>query len=556
VVINEVVSLADPELGSISTAENTFYVCTAVGSPGTWTNAASAAAGDLQGAYDADASGAHEIILATGDGEAVEIRADAAGDDLLQLQNAAATPLINFQDLGGTTIDIDTLIVDWDATGAFNLDSTASVSIGAAGAASDFTLAADGAADDLTIAVTGAFDSSVVLQSAGTGTDAIDLNATAGGVTIDAAGAFSADAVGASNVTTDSGNLTLSTSTSGDVHVTGATNVDLLSSSGDVTLTSADDIIFDDAQLSGLVQLTDSDSDWDGTFAGDGIVDNINSFTSTASGEGASNVGVEDASSWFTGAEIETALNEIEALFGSTTSGTFAFTEDNVLADNDAVYAALDKLDLKWGDLANTANGEGASLVGIEDAGTYYTGTDVEAALQEIGADLSNNYVDLTFYPEYPDSVIHADGSTNKGLLESFYDTTEKTNYYTWTTLNPVVQDIEIRFQFVLPTDFAATGTFDYRFRTGTATEAENDLEVRLYRITPTVETLCASDVAGNVGTAWATVSIAAASIDAGCTGGTALAAGDTVEVRVKLFTDNTASASADVAQLVWNYTK
>lgn len=36
--------------------------------------------------------------------------------------------------------------------------------------------------------------------------------------------------------------------------------------------------------------------------------------------------------------------------------------------------------------LNSTANGKGASLIGIEDTGTYYTGTDVEAALQEIGA--------------------------------------------------------------------------------------------------------------------------------------------------------------------------
>ena len=40
-------------------------------------------------------------------------------------------------------------------------------------------------------------------------------------------------------------------------------------------------------------------------------------------------------------------------------------------------------------DLASTSNGEGASIIGIEDAGAYYAGGDVEAALQEIGADLA-----------------------------------------------------------------------------------------------------------------------------------------------------------------------
>lgn len=38
----------------------------------------------------------------------------------------------------------------------------------------------------------------------------------------------------------------------------------------------------------------------------------------------------------------------------------------------------------KIADLASTANAKGASLVGIEDVGTYFTGTTVEAALQEL----------------------------------------------------------------------------------------------------------------------------------------------------------------------------
>ena len=37
------------------------------------------------------------------------------------------------------------------------------------------------------------------------------------------------------------------------------------------------------------------------------------------------------------------------------------------------------------GPTGSTAAGEGASLVGIQDVGTYYTGTEVEAALQEVG---------------------------------------------------------------------------------------------------------------------------------------------------------------------------
>lgn len=121
-------------------------------------------------------------------------------------------------------------------------------------------------------------------------------------------------------------------------------------------------------------------------------------LASTANAEGASRIGIEDASAYYTGTDIESALNELEAQIGGATSSTFDFTEANVLADNDAVYAALEKLDLKWGDLASTANGEGASLVGIEDSAGNFTATDVEAALAELFSSIEEgkDYVQYT----------------------------------------------------------------------------------------------------------------------------------------------------------------
>jgi len=90
-----------------------------------------------------------------------------------------------------------------------------------------------------------------------------------------------------------------------------------------------------------------------------------------------------DADAYFSTDILESALHDLKDQIGGTTVAAYGFGEDNVLADNDAVYAALNKLDLKWGDLASTANGEGASLVAIEDSGTLITATDVEGALAE-----------------------------------------------------------------------------------------------------------------------------------------------------------------------------
>ncbi len=618
----------------IDTTDNELQICTATGSPGTWVGISAGSLGGLTSSqflrsdtsdsytsgtltFDAgtildvnggiDFSGATSFLLYQGaanpgtctEGEMfyntnTNVTSICTSTNTWTGLSSAGTP--NFEAVYAADGD-DTLT----ASGAFNInatggavgiDSSAGISIGATGAASDFTVASDGAADDLTLEVTGATDSSVVLSSSGTGTDAIDINATAGDIDIDATGdnGITIDATESSNLTvatdaaaedltiavtgaTDSSVVVNSSGTgtdavdinataggvtidaAGALSFQGAANSDITTTgTSDISINAGDDLFFDDAQLSGIVQLSVTDSDWAATFATDGIIDNINSFTLNTAGNGASNVGIQDASSWFTGTEIETALNEIEALFGSTTSSTFNFTEDNVLADDDSVYTALNKLDLKWGDLGNTANGEGASLVGIEDSGGYTTETTVEGALQELYGDIGKNFEDLTFYPEYPDAVVHADGSNNRGLLEGLYDTGEESGYYNWTSRRATTQDIDIRFAFPLPTDFNATGDFTFRYRTGSVTEADNDVEVRLYNVTNTQE--CGNDLTNGTAGTWATATISAATINAGCTGGTALNAGDIVEVQIKLLDNVGAPDYADVGKLIWNYTK
>lgn len=415
----------------LDTGENRIYVCTATGSPGTWTASDSGSSQDFDDVYDISQSNANLTM---------EI------DNGSLNFNITTADSFTIQDGGNN-------IAEFTGAGAILFDPTSG---------QNFDVTTLGVGD-------------IVFTSA----DDIDFNSAT--FNLDTTGIFSLDGVGASNVTTDSGNLTLSTTTSGDVDITGATNVDIASTAGDITLTSGDDIIFDDAQLTGIVQLTDTATDWNVLFPYDGIIDNINAFTSTA-------------------------------------------------------------------------NGEGASLVGIEDVGTYFTATNVEGALQELGADIGKNYEDLTFYPEYPDTVIDADGTNNRGTLESFYDAVAEMGYYNWTTTNGLTQDIDIHFAFPLPTDFLATGDFTFEYRTGTVTEADNDVEIRLYNVTDATE--CANDLTNGTAGTWATGTITAASINAGCTGGSALNAGDIVEVRIKLYDNVGVADYSDVGVLIWNYTK
>lgn len=296
----------------------------------------------------------------------------------------------------------------------------------------------------------------------------IDADIT-GGVDLEAGGAISFDGVGASNFTTDSGDLTLSTTTSGDVAI---------NSADDVTITSGDDIIFDDAQLTGNVQLTDTATDFDAALPSDGIIDNINAFTSTA-------------------------------------------------------------------------NGEGASLVGIEDASGYFTATDVEGALDELGAAADNENTVITLEPEYPNVVVFQDGTNNRGRLEADYDETNREQYYRWTTQRNAEHDIDLRVRYELPTDFNSTGDLTLRLLTDTTTVGDNSVAIIVRD--DTADATCHSDgqvVAAAAGT-WETVTITAAEINAGCT----LTAGDIIEVQIKLAADNTSSGGAQVGTLEHDYT-
>lgn len=167
---------------------------------------------------------------------------------------------------GNETFAINSTTWDVSTLGAFT--GIADIT-GTAGEAMTVTVASNGAADDLTLSVTGATDSSVIVQSAGTGADAVKLNATAGGVDVDSAAAFDTniaggqvalvskdDAASAISLTanigtsetivvtntqgTAEGAITL-VSTAGGIDIDGAATKDANIAAGQVALVSKDD---------------------------------------------------------------------------------------------------------------------------------------------------------------------------------------------------------------------------------------------------------------------------------------------------------------------------
>ena len=96
--------------------------------------------------------------------------------------------------------------------------------------------------------------------------------------------------------------------------------------------------------------------------------------TGSAASTSADEISVEDLAGNFTGTDVETVLAEID-----TSLDTHIVDAGNPHSVT-AAQAGAPSLT----NLASTSNGQGASLVGLEDSAGNFTATDVEAALAEV----------------------------------------------------------------------------------------------------------------------------------------------------------------------------
>ena len=91
------------------------------------------------------------------------------------------TPIIGIDT--NMNVDIDSVALDIDASGAITIDGTSTVSIDGADDM-NFTITSSTGGEDLTIQQIGGNDSSIFILAAGTGSDAIKIDATAGSMEI------------------------------------------------------------------------------------------------------------------------------------------------------------------------------------------------------------------------------------------------------------------------------------------------------------------------------------------------------------------------------------
>jgi hypothetical protein len=193
-----------------------LWLNTSTGSGTTWTNLATGGTvTDLQTAYE----GGNTIVT-----DATNGPLDVSGTQAISLDASAAS---NFTvdsaalSLGTTT----TGNVDVTSAGLLDLDATGALSVNSSGGA--INIGDDAVAQPINVG-TGAAARTISIGNT-TGATAVLVDSGTGGFSIDSAG-------GASNVTVDSNNLTLSTTTSGNILVDAADNA--AGAGGDVTINS------------------------------------------------------------------------------------------------------------------------------------------------------------------------------------------------------------------------------------------------------------------------------------------------------------------------------
>ncbi len=152
--------------------------------------------------------------------------------------------------------------------------------------------------------------------------------------------------------------------------------------------------------------------------------------------------------------------------------------------------------------------------------------------------------------PEYPHAVYFGSGTSAIGQLKLEFDTTNKENYYRWTTTKTAIQDYWISARVRVPDNFSSwdpVKPIEFRYRTNTASAADNHLTVRFLDTANT-------EIALTGNAALASTTFATATITGPQAAGT-YTAGSYVTVLVKVAATRDDFADAGYVELNWETT-
>lgn len=546
-----------------NTTGNTLYVCTATD---TWT-AQESGADDFESVYAADADNTlttsnGDFTVATGTGDFIVTSAnwsvDAAGvitgtsltDGTATLTGGSLNGLTGAD--GTTENTIEALIFDADAeavTGVWTWADNVAQKFGTGG---DVLIQYDEANDDrLEISGTNAdvwFEDSIIVETNATVNGTLDANGT---VTLG-----------------DGGDTITINSSSWDVSSAGV-------ASGFTGFTSTGAVDFKGTSAFNIRENSDPAGSSACTAVGELIVDTTDKelqiCTSTGTAGNATWTSVSDGGN----ADTLDNLDSLQFLRSDTsdnyTSGTLTFNSGTELdtaagstVDVNGIFDASGSTEFRIRENSDPASNSICTTTGeiimdtTDDEIQVCTSTGSAGNATWVAADNDFNVDTMTWEAEYPDVVVYdgdtTNGNSHKGKLEGLYDATNDEQYYHWSTKKNEDEEIDLRFRYELPADFIDAGNLTLDYRTLTATTGDNTVQVIIRNDTD--DQTCHTDTAAvSTANTWGTLTITGAEIDTGCTGGDLLAAGDVIEVIIRLLADDTNSGWADVGTMSFAYT-
>jgi hypothetical protein len=139
----------------------------------------------------------------------------------------------------------------------------------------------------------------------------------------------------------------------------------------------------------------------------------------------------------------------------------------------------------------------------------------------------------VTLNPEFEGGLLYADGTNNNGVMTSDYDSTNRHNYYQWTTSQGTAQDYDIVIKHQLPSDWNASNEFKastFMARTWVSNTTNAAITITIIDEDGTT-CLSAADIKPGTNNTWTQITLNSATINGACT----LTANENITIIVKV---------------------
>ncbi|MDA0376340.1 MAG: hypothetical protein O3A80_03460 [bacterium] len=243
-------------------------------------------------------------------------------------------------------------------------------------------------------------------------------------------------------------------------------------------------------------------------------------------------------------AKLEAQLTDVTNVF---TNNDGALSDDD-LSDNDTddlsegstnLYFTDERVD----DRINAAFRAGSGITfNYDDTNNTFT---VNTGFS------SGSQVSLS--PEYAGAVYYGDGADNVGQMVLAYDSTNKENFYKWTSTASSLQDYTIAVRVKVPDEFThwdGTAPIQFRYRTNAASADDNQMDITMLDTGGSAVSLTGGTDFAN--TSWTTATITGPEAAGTYTPGSYI----TILIAIQARTTNSGEAHAGFLNLNWSTKK